>query len=122
MIQIFVQVHKNSEDHFINQEEYVVYCGATTLQGSPCKNPSIEGKSTCYHHSAQSMEIKVEIPEVDHVSTTTNTPSTSHTHTTTQSSTDCASLTVKGTCCSRKGTREHDGKMYCTQHYTIVSK
>lgn len=31
----------------------------------------------------------------------------------------CAALTQRGTQCSRRGTKEHDGSLFCTQHYKM---
>lgn len=120
---MFCHIHRGCIDHFIGNEEYVVYCGATTLSGTPCKNPTVAGTSTCARHAVHTMEVKVELPSAMQIDPSPVTNQTMNTSTSNSPAvTGCAAKTTKGTPCSRKGVHQYDSHMYCTQHYSIVTK
>ena len=110
----FCAIHKDSIDHFHGIEDFITYCGANTISGSPCKNKVANGLNTCHLHSNQSMEIKVDIQGHVQGQSSSSNPNPNQIP---QENMKCAGITTKGTPCSRNGkTPHHDGKMYCFQH------
>lgn len=106
-----VHIRKDAEDY--PEEEWVEYCGMKTTTGSPCKNPRASGQTTCSVHGTPVSEVKVELG--------IQTPTKDSPATPTKEGL-CNAITKKNTQCTRNGKHSHEGKIYCPQHFGILTK
>ena len=111
----FCHAHIRCTERAYAEEEMVKYCGIKTVAGTPCKNACLAGEDTCSTH-------KIRVQYKGEGSTPVTSTSSSPVATPTSTEGKCSAITTKKTQCSRKGTCELDGKKYCTQHFTLLSK